>query len=105
MSKKRYKHEPKPQDVPLKREELPARSAKLPPGYCKRLKSEHLYELDHIDTYKHRSHPQGWRGPCYITGSTEWKWYRCSGCGKKRYEIERHELDVPIIEQQEQGNG
>ena len=106
MSKKRDReYGPKPQDVPLRREDLPQHPARLRSGYCKKRKAEHLYELDHTDTYRHRSHSQGIGGPCYITGWTDWKWYRCTGCGKKRYEVERHELDEPRIEQKEYDNG
>jgi hypothetical protein len=98
MTKKRDKeYGPKPQDVALKREDLPQRSAKLPSAYCKKLKAEHQFELDDIQVYKHISRPQGSKGPIVMTGFANWKTYRCTACGKKKSEREEHKLDNPVV--------
>ena len=87
----------KPRNVEHKAEELPQSPAKKPyPGYCKRLKAEHVFTLHDVKMYPHRS----WRnGAILIVGMTHYKEYRCDGCGKKNIIREEWTYDEPIREQ------
>ena len=72
----------------LTRESLPPSPARLPPGFCKRLKAAHCYELDSVVSYPHRAYRAG---RMVTTGVTDYKTYRCTGCGKKRAQREVYE--------------
>lgn len=86
-----------PKNVPLTSESLPATPAKKPSaGYCKRLKGEHVMELAEVKVYKHHSYPYGYPGPLMVSGVTNRKEYRCTGCGKKKMEREVFEFDAPV---------
>ena len=78
MTKKRDReYGPKPQDVPLKREELPRKPAKKASSYCKKGKAEHVFELNDVMNY-----------------SRIWciKVYCCTVCGKKKYSKGKREI-------------
>lgn len=87
----------KPRNVEPKRETLPLTPAKLPGGYCKRLKGEHVYELADVKTYLSFQSIPRFAGPMYLVGWTDYKEYRCTGCGKKRVEREETKLDNPVL--------
>ena len=75
MTKKRDKeYGPKPQDVPLKHEEILQSPAKLPSSWCKKNKAEHIFELDSSIDYSERR--------CMET-------YRCAACDKKKRVLKR----------------
>lgn len=97
MTKKRDKeYGPKPQDTPLKREDLPPSPAKKPAGYCKKRKAEHLFELDEVITYKKIGPLDRRPGyPLFIKGFTDYKIYRCTTCRKKKYERVETIFDIP----------
>lgn len=102
MTKKRDKeYGPKPQDVPLKREEIPQSPAKIQSGYCKKAKAKHEFELDDVMIYTFTSHPQGYSGPEYITELWRLKYYRCVVCGKKKLISEKEKLDEPVLRKKE----
>jgi hypothetical protein len=77
MTKKRDKeYGPKPQDVPLKRDEMTKSPAKLSQNYCKKGKAEHIFELNDVMGYS--------RLWCMKT-------YYCTVCGKKKRSYKRKE--------------
>lgn len=86
----------KPRNVALTRETLPQLSAKMPHGYCKRLKAVHVFELADVKVYKQHSYLGNYAGPMYLVGLTHYKEYRCTGCGKKRVDREEFKLDQPV---------
>jgi len=70
MTKKRDKeYGPKPQDIPLKREEIASAPSKKPLNYCKKGKAGHIFELNDVMDYS--------RLWCMKT-------YLCTVCGKKK---------------------
>ena len=84
MSKRRDReYGPKPQDVELKREDLPQRPARLLPNYCKKGKAEHVFELE--ERIKH---------PWLIKSYSCMESYRCAVCGKKKHVLKRKEDNV-----------
>ncbi len=88
----------KPRNVEYTRETLPIVPAKKPyPGYCKRLKGEHSFELAHVKVYP-RYHHEGVypHFETFVVSLINWKEYRCSGCQKKKDERETMHLDTPI---------
>ena len=79
MTKKRDKeYGPKPQDVPLKHEEILRSPAKLPSSWCKKNKAEHVFALD---------------SSLNCSGQWYMKTYRCAACGKKKRVLNPHLID------------
>ena len=77
MTKKRNReYGPKPQDVELKREEIPQKTAKLSANYCKKGKANHIFELESSTSY-----------PRLFDVQT----YQCTVCGKKKRVLKRVE--------------
>ncbi len=84
----------KPRNVEHKAEELPKSPAKKPyPGYCKRLKSEHIFTLFDVQVYPGHD----WVGRVWlVTEYLRHKEYRCESCGKKKWVLENVRLDEPV---------
>lgn len=99
MTKKRDdEYGPKPQDVPLLREELPPSPAKKRSGYCKKGKAEHEFELADLWVCKDRIYPKGSASAqCYLIGLIHWKIYRCTVCGKKKRVRDEYKLEEPVL--------
>ncbi len=88
----------KPRNVEHKAEELPKSPARKPyPGYCKRLKGEHVFSLFDVKVYPQYCYPGGWGSrECFIKGLIHYKEYRCDACGKKNIVREEFKLDEPV---------
>ena len=97
-TRRAYRYGAHPQELRADstREDMPRTPARLPRDYCKRIKGAHAYELDNVKTYPWQSYPYGYAGGRYMTGWTDYKEYRCVGCGKKRIDREETHLDNPV---------